>query len=158
MPVDATHPLADRLNKRIGVAIRRSRDSRGLSQIELAERVGVSMQTISNVERGGGASIAVLAVIADTLEVELAELVGTAQRQDFDDAQIEQVSRAFQRIPRPLREHALGILRALGAHQAGPGPSTGSEERPSKQRRPDDAPTPSRKLNPTRKGTRSSTR
>jgi transcriptional regulator with XRE-family HTH domain len=51
-----------------------------MSQLELAERVGVSMQTISNVERGEGVSVPVVAVLARELAVPVPSLFGAAQR------------------------------------------------------------------------------
>lgn len=58
--------------------MREARERVGLSQLDLAERVGVSMQTISNVERGEGVSVPVIAALARELGVSPSSLFGPA--------------------------------------------------------------------------------
>ena len=63
------------ISRKIGVAVKAARHSAGLSQDELAEKVGKSMKTISNIERGAVApSIETLYQIASALKVPMADL------------------------------------------------------------------------------------
>jgi transcriptional regulator with XRE-family HTH domain len=63
------------IEKRLGHRIAGQRRLAGLSQARLAEKIGVSPETISRLETGAAApSIARLASIARALEVELQEL------------------------------------------------------------------------------------
>lgn len=60
---------------RFGIRLRKLRQALGLSQEQLAERIDVSPETISNLERGVHApTFARLAEIAQGLEVDLPEL------------------------------------------------------------------------------------
>ena len=55
--------------------IRRYRDAAGLSQQELADRVGISKSYISSLELGRAPSLNLLVKIAQTLEVKAGKMV-----------------------------------------------------------------------------------
>jgi len=62
----------DSLCKHIGSEIRKIRKQKGLSQVKLAGKIGVSQQIISRIERGNeNISIATLKRITDALEVKV---------------------------------------------------------------------------------------
>lgn len=66
-----TNPL-----RSIALNVRRLRDERGISQIDLAKRAGLSRQMIALIEQAeSNASIATLAALAESLGVSLATLV-----------------------------------------------------------------------------------
>lgn len=65
----------------LGVAIRRLRETRGLSQEELAERAHLHRTYISMVERARrNISVDALSGVADALEVSPSQLVRQAER------------------------------------------------------------------------------
>ena len=60
----------------IGLHVRRLRDERGMSQIDLAKRAGLSRQMVALIERAeSNPSVATLAEVARSLGVPLAQLV-----------------------------------------------------------------------------------
>jgi transcriptional regulator with XRE-family HTH domain len=63
--------------KPLGPRLKRLRRRRGLTQMELARKVGISQGHLSAVETGrkSGVSVAVLVRLARVLKVELGELV-----------------------------------------------------------------------------------
>jgi transcriptional regulator with XRE-family HTH domain len=63
-----------------GFNVKIARGRKGWSQVELADRIGVSVKTISEIECGRvtNPSAPVLAGLADQLEVDAAELLNTA--------------------------------------------------------------------------------
>lgn len=66
--------------KQIGNKIRELRIQRGLTQAELGQKVGVSMQAVSKWERGGTPDIEVLLSIAQYFNVTMDELLGRCVR------------------------------------------------------------------------------
>ncbi|MCK9485107.1 MAG: helix-turn-helix domain-containing protein [Dehalococcoidia bacterium] len=76
--VERRDPLA--LRRQLGQRIRTWRQRRGVSQAELAERVGVTQSSLSNYENGKrDVSVYILMEIAGALEVELEDLTGTVR-------------------------------------------------------------------------------
>jgi transcriptional regulator with XRE-family HTH domain len=63
-------------------AVRRLRSERGVTQAELAQRLGLGRTSVTNIENGDQIpSIAMLPVIANALGVEILELVAEAASQ-----------------------------------------------------------------------------
>lgn len=92
----------DRVLPELGIRLRALRESRALTQAELARQSGVSVRFLADVERGeGNASILRLAEVAAALSVSLATLVATAGPVD-DGAQA-----ALGREPSHLRGSTL---------------------------------------------------
>ncbi len=54
----------------IGTQIKEARKKSGLSQVDLAEKTGLTQKTISLVERTGETSVATLVIIAKVLKTE----------------------------------------------------------------------------------------
>jgi transcriptional regulator with XRE-family HTH domain len=54
--------------KRLGVEVRRLRVTRGLTQVDLAQRANVSISTIRYLEAGRGSSLATLVRVAKVLD------------------------------------------------------------------------------------------
>jgi transcriptional regulator with XRE-family HTH domain len=79
--VKSIHPeqasgMADDLNRRIGALIYTARTSAGLTQAELAERIGKHEDSISNIERGTVLlTIRTLLDLADAFGVSVQELL-----------------------------------------------------------------------------------
>ncbi|MGX9355001.1 helix-turn-helix domain-containing protein [Roseobacteraceae bacterium S113] len=60
------------MKKEIGIRVKSARNARGLTQIDLADTIDKSFETISNIERGKTApNFTTLQEIADALRVEL---------------------------------------------------------------------------------------
>ncbi|MEC3906137.1 helix-turn-helix transcriptional regulator [Tamlana sp. 2201CG12-4] len=65
----------DEFLKELGVHFRKVRESKGLTQQELANRIDVEVMQISRVERGTvNTSICMIKEIADNLNIQLSEL------------------------------------------------------------------------------------
>ena len=68
--------LADALARRVGERVRELRSDRGLTQLRLAERAGISRPSIANVEAGRqNVSLRQLCALAAALGVEVEDLV-----------------------------------------------------------------------------------
>lgn len=67
--------MAYKINKQLGAKIQRIRKQQKITQANLAEMVGVQLETISNIERGTtNTSVYVLYKIAEALHVHIREL------------------------------------------------------------------------------------
>lgn len=72
-----TAPTESASSTAIGSRLRRIREDRGLTQVEVAERVGVTQGQVSEYETGRrGASVARLVELARALDASLDVLVG----------------------------------------------------------------------------------
>jgi transcriptional regulator with XRE-family HTH domain len=66
------------LQRRVGERVRELRADRGLTQLRLAERSGISRPSIANVEAGRqNVSLRQLCALASALGVEVGDLVGS---------------------------------------------------------------------------------
>lgn len=100
------------IDEQLGGKITRQRKAVGLTQAELAERVGVQPETISRIETGArAASLALIARVADALEVELHELVRFADR---DEARASAIDRLLWFASR-LSPGEIELLLDVGA-------------------------------------------
>jgi transcriptional regulator with XRE-family HTH domain len=69
----------DDVDRRIGGQVLRLRRERGLSQLELAERIGVSYQQIQKYEKGNTRiTVRLLYALADALSVSVSQLLDVA--------------------------------------------------------------------------------
>lgn len=85
------------LKVKFGMRVRSLREAQQLTQDELAERIGRSVDTVSNIERGIFATrIEVAGRIAQVLKVDLAELF------DFGDNERPAADREHRRVVRNL--------------------------------------------------------
>lgn len=60
----------------IGARIRAARTARGLTQDDLADRLGIHQATVSRWELGGTITVEQLVQVAEALDIALPELVG----------------------------------------------------------------------------------
>jgi transcriptional regulator with XRE-family HTH domain len=98
-----------RLSQRMGGSIRRLRKARGWSQAELAERVEVSLDYVSLLERGQRApALGVLVQIAEIFRVSVDEVLGRGQ--DPDDW-LREATSVLGSIPQKSRGVVLAMLR-----------------------------------------------
>lgn len=66
------------LRRQVGTKVRHYRERAGLTQTELGDLIGKSLETIGRIERGTTApSLALLEKLADALKVEPRDLLGT---------------------------------------------------------------------------------
>lgn len=66
--------------------LREARTGRGWSQEELAERTGVSVRTIQRIENGSRPSRATARLLAEALDVDVADVLGDERGRPWDDA------------------------------------------------------------------------
>ena len=90
--------MASQVEKRLGRQVAAYRQTAGLTQEELAEKVGVAVETISRLERGSSIpSLERLEEIGDALGVQLRDLLDFREgRTDRDDA-VEALVREMKR-------------------------------------------------------------
>ncbi len=107
----------------LGHLVQRLRHERGLSQIELAEKVGIEQTTLSAIERGRTAmpSIEILHRLADELNVP-DDLLLRAAGWIRDDPkapdpmtlhQLDEIARVWPRLTDEQRSHMLTTARLL---------------------------------------------
>ena len=76
MPTDPVPPWVITRRQSIGDKVRAARTAKGITQEQLAERVGLDRKTVNRIEQGAYATlIDYLILIADALDVPLADLV-----------------------------------------------------------------------------------
>jgi transcriptional regulator with XRE-family HTH domain len=76
-----TDPLLDSISSQVACLLRKEREKRGLSLNLLAEKAGLSRQTVSYVEQGvQSPSLETLLRITWALGVDLEKIVGRARR------------------------------------------------------------------------------
>lgn len=94
--------------KKSGKRISELRLTKGLSQVKLADVLGIHEKTISKAERGvNGLSIDYLILLADTFCVSIEYLIG----EDEEDA--DMVKRLFDRCPEERRELLLNVMKTF---------------------------------------------
>lgn len=89
MPKDSKNPASTALLNRLSKNIAARRSELGLTQAQLAERLGVDPETLSRFERGRHApSLLTLERLACLLHTTAGELLAEAPRENSADAQI----------------------------------------------------------------------
>ncbi len=91
-----------------GASVRRRRKKLGLTIAALAERARVSVNWISEIERGRAPSFAVLIALAKALEIPAGELLGEAPRHS---AEATEAARLVESLPVELQAPLLQFLR-----------------------------------------------
>lgn len=96
----------------IGNRIRKYREARGISQIQLAERLGISNSRVSNWEQGINRPDAdILAEMCRVLEVSPSELLDVHLSTDELDEKEKQVIKAYR--SKPELQQAVDILLGI---------------------------------------------
>lgn len=62
--------------REVGKAMKRAREHRGLTQMQLADASGVTMATIKGWEQGHGAHLCLAMVVSKTLNITISQYVG----------------------------------------------------------------------------------
>lgn len=98
-----------RLSQRLGASIRRLRKARGWSQAELAEKVDVSLDYVSLLERGRRLpALGVLVQISEIFGVSVDEVLG---RDADGDDWIREATGLLGSVPPRVRGIVLAMLR-----------------------------------------------
>ena len=102
----------------IGNRLAEIRKGKGIRQTDLAEKLHVSQQVISNIERGVTTpDIELLKKIADIYAISLDELVG----RDFYEEEVDDVERKIISCIKQMddrgKELSLGLLSQVAQHQ-----------------------------------------
>lgn len=114
VPRQRTSPKTQ-LHQEIGTRLRSLRQARALSQEELAHRIGMSVDAVSNIERGiTFTTLDTLAKIATALNVTLAEIFmsGTEGRPHLP-SDLAPVVAQLSLQPEPVRALAVQQIEAL---------------------------------------------
>lgn len=114
MHVPTLKPIVGRMNK-LAENLRKMMRERNLSQIELAERAGITQGTISGILRGTTRNPAKLPHIADALGVSVEELRGKTEAFEMLDGQQKRLSDILKQLPvsalEDVAEYAEAILK-----------------------------------------------
>ncbi|WP_135505142.1 helix-turn-helix domain-containing protein [Roseovarius aestuariivivens] len=109
------------IDQAIGARIRTFRKALGLSQKDLAERIGVTFQQVQKYESGTNRIAASrLWRIADTLGVSVVRLFEELDARPHVDTNDLEMLDLFHRLPTPARKQALFQMRALVARHSQP--------------------------------------
>ena len=102
----------------LGERLAEIRKSRKIKQIELAERLNVSQQVVSNIERGVTApDIELLKKVADIYSISLDQLVGREfLGEDADDVERRIIS-CIKQMDEEGKELSLGLLNQVAQHR-----------------------------------------
>lgn len=116
--------MSSNMKRTIGLRVREARKAARLTQDALAERLGRTVESVSNLERGKSLpSLEALAAIADALGLRLPDLLSGIEAESLDREQLQLESRAMAAI-RTLDKPRLRIaVKQLEALQEGPGES-----------------------------------
>jgi transcriptional regulator with XRE-family HTH domain len=108
-------PMETDLKRQIGRSIARARTSRGLTQEDLAERLGRSVEAISNLERGRSfPSVKTLDALLRHLSISLHELFENESTDDSPRARLKNRARALLgQLSDPFLEIAVEQLSVL---------------------------------------------
>lgn len=110
----------------IGKRLAEIRKSKKLKQMELAERLNVSQQVISNIERGVTTpDIEQLKKIADIYNISLDELVGREFFSDDADDVERKILSYIKQMDDEGKELSLGLLSQVAQHR---GSNDGNEQ------------------------------
>jgi len=102
----------------IGKRLAEIRKSKKLKQMELAERLNVSQQVISNIERGVTApDIEQLKKIADIYNISLDQLVGREFLGDDADDVERRILSYIKQMDDEGKELSLGLLSQVAQHR-----------------------------------------
>jgi len=104
--------------QQIGKRLAEIRKSRSLKQTELAEKLNVSQQVISNIERGVTApDIEQLKKIADIYNISLDQLVGRDFLDDGTDDVERRIISYIKQMDDKGKELSLGLLSQVAQHR-----------------------------------------
>jgi len=100
------------LRLRLGQELKRARTARGLTQNDVAERVGTEPETISRFERGATLpSLTRLLALAEALDEPVGMLLGAASPRGMDE--FEDVRNSLAGLPARDRKLAMAVVRAV---------------------------------------------
>ncbi|MBN2527753.1 MAG: helix-turn-helix transcriptional regulator [Deltaproteobacteria bacterium] len=106
-----------KLEQNIGGRVAQFRETAGLTQDNLAEKVGVTIETISRLERGVSIpSIARLDTIANALGVELTDLLSTTEGKSKKAQALDALKRELTRRTTSDIEFIHKLARQVFAH------------------------------------------
>lgn len=107
------------IDKCVGARIRLYRKALGLSQTELAERIGVRFQQVQKYESGTNRVAASrLWKIADTLGVSVVTLFQDVRENPVSSDDTIELLDLFQRLPESQRQDVVSFTRALAADRS----------------------------------------
>jgi transcriptional regulator with XRE-family HTH domain len=117
MPREAVHPRTE-----VGQRIATLRQAKGLTQTQLAEKIGVTQQDIAFWERKAPAPRGdVLPKLAVVLEVSVDELLGVVPpkpRREGPAGRVQQVFATVSKLPRRQQQKIVEVVEAMVAKHA----------------------------------------
>ncbi|MFE7420260.1 helix-turn-helix domain-containing protein [Rhodococcus sp. NPDC057529] len=121
--------VADIANRRLGAEVRRIRNERGLTQVDVANATGLSVPMLSMLERGKtGLSVGSLVAVASALEVPVGDLFQASDPESAlvrfnEQSELEPSPGVKRRVMQRSREYGLEVATLL----LEPGANTGAE-------------------------------
>lgn len=107
-------------DKAIGKHLREIRRRRGLTQGELAEKLGLNQPLVSQYERGGiRLSATLIAALAKVLRVSSDELLGLKQSKESGFVTDRRLLRRFQKMAELSRRDKQALIRTIDGFLSG---------------------------------------
>ncbi len=107
-------PPVDFGGETLGQRIARIRKERGLTQVELAEKIGIIQPIVSSVESDERKLFAEMAVrFAQALDVSMDELLGPGRRTKKDKSPSRKILRRMERIETLPRTQQIALLKTI---------------------------------------------
>ena len=100
------------LRERLGRELKKARLARGLTQSDVAERLGTDPETISRFERGATLpSLSRLLALAEALDEPVAKLLGAASPRGMDE--LEDLRNSLAELPPKDRKQMMAVIQAV---------------------------------------------
>lgn len=119
------------LDHEIGKAIRLRREALGLTQTQLASKIGVTFQQVQKYERAvNRVSASKLVKVAETLECHITDLIGVGEAKDLEASELTLLG-LWRRLSPDQQDAMLRVIRVTG--EASREPPAGREHGKSPQ-------------------------
>lgn len=109
---DAKSRRADIVN-RVASAVKELREAKGITQNELARRIGSTNTTIMRIELGSDPSLSTVALVAGALGAPVSQLVGDVPAGAFCAPAVHSLAQQIERLSPQNRAHVVALVASL---------------------------------------------
>lgn len=129
--------MTDELNTHLGLVVRRVRQSRELTQGQLADRIGLTRTSVTNIERGDqGISVSLLVDLARSMDADPVDVLAQALRlkAEADASSMPVPSEIATGVASTeLREWVLGMVQQDKSADGSPASEFGAGQSPGRE-------------------------
>lgn len=121
--VNQMTPEDKQFYRELGQRVARIRKAQGLTQVQLAEKLGIAQQTMAHYEGGSlRISVALLKAVARTLDVSVEDLLdepaSAAKRKRGPSSRLQQQLEQIEQLPRSKQKFVMEMLDTVIQQQA----------------------------------------